>query len=92
MTLEDWGWTDFFAEQFANWSKKGLLPARVIRGEKNYFRVWSTSGELTVRFAGKIRHQADGRADLPVVGDWMRCRVDLRTTTMLRQSCAWVKK
>ena len=42
MTLEDWGWTDFFAEQFANWSKKGLLPARVIRGEKNYFRVWST--------------------------------------------------
>ncbi len=71
MTLEDWGWTDFFAEQFTAWRDKGLLPARVIRGEKNYFRVWTTSGELTVRFAGKIRHQADGRADLPVVGDWV---------------------
>ncbi len=71
MTLADWGWTPYFTEQFKPWAKSGYLPARVIRGEKNYFRVWSEGGELTVRFTGKLRHQADGRADLPVVGDWV---------------------
>jgi ribosome biogenesis GTPase len=71
MTLEDWGWTPYFAEQFTPWEKRGYLPARVIRGEKNYFRVCTASAELTVRFAGKLRHRADDRADLPVVGDWV---------------------
>lgn len=71
MNLDDWGWSPFFADQFKSWQKKGYLPARVIRGEKNYFRVCSPAGELTVRFAGKLRHRADGRADLPVVGDWV---------------------
>ncbi|MCK4502292.1 MAG: ribosome small subunit-dependent GTPase A [Desulfuromonadales bacterium] len=69
--LEDWGWSAFFTEQFKPWEKSGYLPARVIRGEKNYFRVWTLAGELTVRFTGKVRHQAGGRANLPVVGDWV---------------------
>ncbi len=71
MTLNDWGWTPFFADRFQPCRAKGYLPARVIRGEKNYYRVWSEAGELTVRFAGKMRHQADGGVDLPVVGDWV---------------------
>jgi len=71
MNLESWGWSIFFAKQYKNWKKSGYLPARVIRGEKNYFRVWSEQGELTVRFAGKIRYKAGGRKDLPVVGDWV---------------------
>ncbi|SEA79801.1 ribosome biogenesis GTPase [Desulfuromusa kysingii] len=71
MTLEDWGWTPFFTAQMKPWKKSGWLPARVIRGEKNYFRVWTLQGELTVRFAGKIRHKAGSRVDFPVVGDWV---------------------
>ena len=71
MILDDWGWTPLFAEKFAPWAERGYLPARVIRGEKNYYRVLTESGELTVRFAGKMRHSAGGRADLPVVGDWV---------------------
>lgn len=71
MNLDPWGWNPFFAEQFSPFTNCGYLPARVIRGEKNYFRVCSEQGDLTVRFAGKIRHQAGGRADLPVVGDWV---------------------
>ncbi len=71
MTLEDWGWSPFFAEKFTAWEKTGYFPAKVIRGEKNYFRVWSLQGELMVRFAGKVRYKAGGRADLPVVGDWV---------------------
>lgn len=71
MNLEDYGWQDYFARQFAPFAAKGLVPARVIRGEKNYFRVVCAEAELTVRFAGKLRHRADGRQDLPVVGDWV---------------------
>lgn len=71
MILEDWGWSPFFAEQFVPWQQRDFIPARVIRGEKNYFRVMTAAGELTVRFAGKLRHRAGGRADLPVVGDWV---------------------
>ena len=71
MNLQTWGWSPFFSTQFVAWQGKGYLPARVIRGEKNYFRVWTEQGELTVRFSGKIRHKAAGRPDLPVVGDWV---------------------
>jgi len=71
MNLEDYGWNDAFAQKFAPFAQQGLLPARVIRGEKNYFRVVCEAGELTVQFAGKMRHQAGGRQDLPVVGDWV---------------------
>jgi len=71
MTLDEWGWTPFFAAAFKPWRDSGYLPARVIRGEKNYFRVCSLQGEMTVRFAGKIRYKAIGRAELPVVGDWV---------------------
>ncbi len=71
MKLEDYGWKPHFDHQFPPFAAQGWLPARVIRGEKNYFRVICPAGELTVRFAGKLRHRADGRQDLPVVGDWV---------------------
>ena len=71
MVPEEWGWTPFFAAAFKPWEDSGYLAARVIRGEKNFFRVSSPAGEMTVRFAGKIRHQAIDRAGLPVVGDWV---------------------
>ena len=74
MTLADWGWSPFFARQLERDKNLRGLPARVIRGEKNYYRVWSEQGELWVRFAGKMRHRASGRADLPVVGDWITVR------------------
>ena len=69
--LEEWGWVPFFAKQFKPWEKSGYVPAKIIRGEKNYYRVWTLKGELTVQFTGRIRHKAGGRADLPVVGDWV---------------------
>ncbi len=71
MNLENWGWNKYFSKQYKAWQKAKFIPARVIRGEKNYYKVWSEQGELTVRFAGKIRHKATGRVDLPVVGDWV---------------------
>ena len=37
MTLEDWGWTDFFAEQFTAWSDKGLLRPGLFVAKKTIF-------------------------------------------------------
>lgn len=71
MKPEDLGWSPFFAEQFIPFAEKGFLPARVVRGEKNFFRVNCEGEELTARFAGKVRHKAGGRSGLPVVGDWV---------------------
>lgn len=71
MILNDYGWNARLARLFAPFAQRDLVPARVIRGEKNYFRVVCATGELTVRFAGKVRHQAAGRQDFPVVGDWV---------------------
>lgn len=71
MNLDNWGWSPFFARQVKPWRQKGYLPGRIIRGEKNYFRVLCAEGELTARFTGKMRHGAGTRADLPVVGDWV---------------------
>jgi len=71
MNLADYGWNDSFAQAISPYETQGLIAARVFRGEKNYFRVICTLGELTVRFAGKMRHNAEGRQDLPVVGDWV---------------------
>lgn len=71
MKLEDWGWSEHFAQAFAPWAGSHYLPARIIRGEKNYYRVISPAGEMTVRFSGRIRHAASSRPDLPVVGDWV---------------------
>ncbi|MDT8419941.1 MAG: ribosome small subunit-dependent GTPase A [Desulfuromonadales bacterium] len=71
MKPEELGWSPYFAEKFAPFEKKGFLPARVIRGEKNFFRVNCLGQELTARFAGKVRHRAGGRSELPVVGDWV---------------------
>lgn len=71
MRAEDLGWCPYFAEQFKRYAKNGFLPARIIRGEKNYYRINCDGVELTARFAGKLRHRSSDRSGLPVVGDWV---------------------
>jgi len=75
MTLKDLGWNEYFADRFEPLRHKGYVPARIVRGEKNFFRVCTGDQELTARFAGKLRHRADGRSALPVVGDWVAVKV-----------------
>lgn len=40
------------------------------------FRVVAEQGELTAEVSGRLRHQAQSRADLPAVGDWVALRLD----------------
>jgi ribosome biogenesis GTPase len=75
--LTDLGWTDALATTFAPHAADGLVPARVSVAYGATFRVVTAEGEFLADSTGKMRHEAQGRRDLPAVGDW----VAVRTTT-----------
>jgi len=69
--LESLGWSAFFAEAFTPHQAEGLVPGRVTREHRGLFRVQAEAGEYVAELAGRLRHEARGRADLPAVGDWV---------------------
>jgi len=71
LSLEDLGWTPGFAEAFAPFAGPGVEPARVSLEHTHIYRVITASGEHLARVAGRLRHDAGGRADFPAVGDWV---------------------
>jgi len=70
-TLEDLGWTARFADAFEPHRARHLTPARVSLEHTHIYRVLSPEGEQLARVAGRLRHDASGRADFPGVGDWV---------------------
>ena len=74
--LESLGWSSFFAEAFAPHAAEGLVPGRVTREHRGLFRVQAEAGEYVAELAGRLRHEARGRAELPAVGDWVALRPD----------------
>ena len=73
-TLDSLGWTDFFEQQYPRAARADLIPARVAEEQKNFYRVFTEAGDLLAELAGKLRHSAGAREDLPAVGDWVLVR------------------
>ncbi|GAA5494278.1 ribosome biogenesis GTPase [Rubritalea squalenifaciens DSM 18772] len=72
MTLEDLGWNQEFASEFKPFTKKGWVPARLIRDNKiTYGALLEGGEELEVVMGGKVYHDAESDAELPAVGDWV---------------------
>ncbi len=69
--LNDLGWNPTLAEQFAPHAAEGLVPARVAVAFGATFRVIGEAGEQLADVTGRMRHEAQGRRDLPAVGDWV---------------------
>jgi ribosome biogenesis GTPase len=69
--LESLGWSPYFAQAFVPHEAEGLVPGRVTREHRGLFRVQAEAGEYVAELAGRLRHEARGRADLPAVGDWV---------------------
>jgi ribosome biogenesis GTPase len=69
--LSNYGWNDFFELHFQPYSRSGNKAGRVVLEYNHLYRVYSEQGELLADVAGKLRHEAASRADLPVVGDWV---------------------
>ena len=69
--LIEYGWNDRTAGAFAAIAAPARVPARVTLEYTHIYRVVTADGETLARVAGRLRHQADSRADFPAVGDWV---------------------
>ncbi len=72
MTLDELGWNEQFAKEFAAYAENGWQPARLIRDNKiTYGALLGDGTELDVVMGGKVYHDAETDAELPAVGDWV---------------------
>jgi ribosome biogenesis GTPase len=75
MPLRYLGWDEGFSHQFDAWAKKPhVQPGRVFVEFNYIFRVYVAAGELEAVLAGRLKHQATSRSELPAVGDWVVVR------------------
>jgi ribosome biogenesis GTPase / thiamine phosphate phosphatase len=69
--LDQFGWSDYFAGLFESVAKTTQWPGRVVFEDNLGFRVQTEQGELHATLAGRLRHEAATREELPAVGDWV---------------------
>jgi ribosome biogenesis GTPase len=77
MALTELGWHAGLDAAFRSFAAAGFEPARVAVAYGATFRVYTQDGEELADLAGRLRHEATGRRDLPAVGDWVAVK---RTT------------
>jgi ribosome biogenesis GTPase / thiamine phosphate phosphatase len=71
LSLESLGWNPTWARRFAPHARPGVFPARVCVEHRNLYDFYTAHGEGTAAVSGRLRHEAQGRADFPAVGDWV---------------------
>lgn len=76
MSLEAYGWSDFFSRRFEEYRKQGFRPGRITWIHRGLCRVQTGRAELEASAAGRLRHLAGRASELPVVGDWVAGRFD----------------
>lgn len=74
LTLEDYGWDEFFAEGFGPFASEGFEPGRVFLQHNRALMLYTASGETIAETTGRLRYHARGAEDLPAVGDWVAIR------------------
>lgn len=75
MSLAQLGWDSTFEAAFAEYAgKPDLQPARVIIEFNYIYRVATEAGEIEAITAGRLKHRAISRSELPAVGDWVVVR------------------
>jgi ribosome biogenesis GTPase len=76
VSLSVLGWTPEREKEFASLRSIGVAPGRVVLEHNHVYRVLTSDGEVLAETAGRVKHRAQGRHELPVVGDWVAVRVD----------------
>jgi ribosome biogenesis GTPase / thiamine phosphate phosphatase len=75
MRLTDLGWNETTAQSYAPWiDKPDYVPGRVVIGFNYIYRVFTEAGEMDAVLAGRVKHRATSRGELPAVGDWVVIR------------------
>jgi ribosome biogenesis GTPase len=65
------GWDADFARGFAPFHAEGRVPARVVAEHRGRYVVSDGASDRPATLAGRLRHQARCREDLPATGDWV---------------------
>jgi ribosome biogenesis GTPase len=74
LSLETFGWNEFFATNFAPFAEEGYSAGRVAVQHKTQYELYTACGELSAETTGRMQHDARSKKDLPVVGDWVVIR------------------
>jgi ribosome biogenesis GTPase len=75
MQLRELGWDEGFSHHFDEWAEKPhVQPGRVFIEFNYLFRVYLAGGEVEAMLAGRMKHHAESRSELPAVGDWVVVR------------------
>jgi ribosome biogenesis GTPase len=73
-SLVEWGWNERLAAAFAPFADQSLEPGRVTLEFNQFVRVRTATGDILAEVAGRLKHEATSRANLPTVGDWVVLR------------------
>ena len=68
--IEQYGWTDLMARDFAPHALEGHLPGRIVIQHRDSYLVVTDEGELRGKISGRLLHEAQ-EAGHPAVGDWV---------------------
>jgi ribosome biogenesis GTPase / thiamine phosphate phosphatase len=69
------GWDSARAAEWAAANRGSDLPGRVALEHNHVYRVLTAEGEVLAEATGRLKYQAEGRHELPAVGDWVAVRV-----------------
>jgi ribosome biogenesis GTPase / thiamine phosphate phosphatase len=73
--LESLGFSPFFQSSFSRHVSsahaRALLAGRVALEHRGEYVLFTAHGEVHAELAGRLRHTATARAELPAVGDWV---------------------
>jgi len=71
MTLEDYGWDEYFEKAYIHCKQKDYLPARVIMRNRDYYTLIYENGCINAKLSGRFKHTYGFNSIAPVVGDWV---------------------
>ena len=71
MTLEEFGYSEWFANQIDPETESNLTVARVTAIHKGECEVSNGEETKAAKMTGRMRHQAKSKLDYPTVGDWV---------------------
>jgi ribosome biogenesis GTPase len=75
MDLHVLGWNAHWRDLFLPFVSQSLVPGRVVVEHRDAYRIETESGERFGALAGRLRHRAERRSDLPAVGDFVAIRL-----------------
>ena len=83
MSLEELGWSVFFAEQLNHYQKQDLRPARVVSVQRSGLSLNDGTGEITSKLGSKWFQESVKTH--PVIGDWVLVAKKGQVTELLKR-------